>query len=91
MYKITKDIRLAAAYLLLGAKLVDVDRTDPRHQEFKFFTQDAVNIGEDLKIETKRIVDLDKIEKDWVNGELTGNLFEYAQAFQRMKSIIHSR
>lgn len=36
-------------------------------------------------------LDLEAIETQWVNKQLKGNLFEFAEAIKRMKSVVHSR
>lgn len=86
--KKTKDIYLAAAYMVLGAKLENVDRTDPRHQEFTF-SLDKCKVGFEAVITTGR--DLDAFEMDWANATLTVNAVKYKEALQRMKALVHSQ
>ncbi len=73
--KYTKDIYLAAAFLALGAKLVGIDRTDRQHQEFQFDPQN---------------LDLDHVINLYMNRELFINVNDYRDAFQRIKSALHS-
>jgi len=87
----TKNIRLAACWMALGADYVGVDRTDKRHQEFTFSTlEDDVRELEDKTVKITRGVDLDIIETQLANRELMVNADDLFNAFQRMKSIIHS-
>lgn len=86
MTKSTKDVYLAAAFLTYdGIELVQVDRTDPRHMIFVFDTPDVPNI---VGINPKP--NLEEIEMKWVNNDLVGNLTDFKNAIQRMKSVIHS-
>lgn len=78
----TSDVYLSAALLSLGYKLVNVNRTDPRHMVFEFEMPE-------LK-ENEVMLDIQSIETVWANRELQGNLFDFSEAIKRMKSIIHS-
>lgn len=98
--KTTSDIYLAAAFLASGAKLEKTDRTDPRHMEFTFSANGQSNIvvtttpippATAALTLTQPVVDLEAIETQWVNKQLKGNLFEFAEAIKRMKSVVHSR
>lgn len=102
--KTTSDIYLAAAFLASGAKLEKTDRTDPRHMEFSFSAPQSLQfeskilesaIGETKTLTSQQVMkdtlDLDAIETQWVNKQLKGNLFEFAEAIKRMKSVVHSR
>ena len=90
--KSTKDIYLAAAWMALGAKYERVDKTDPRHQVFYFSSENKLVFPKNQYDSEIRVsgVDLDDVEKNWANGTLSGNLYEFSRALQRMKSIIHS-
>lgn len=91
--KSTKDIRLAAAFLALGAKHESTDKTDPRHMEFFFSPKQLFETGvlSDSVSMTVANQDLNAIESAWTNKTLMVNAYEYADAFQRLKAIIHSR
>lgn len=87
----TKNIRLATAWMALGAKYVGVDRQDKSHQEFEFSSgEDMVRAKADEPLLVEREVDLDAIENDLANKSLMVNANDLFDAFQRMKSIIHS-
>lgn len=77
-FKTTKNIYLAACFLCAGAALIDVDKTEERHQKFIF----------DYQLEGS--VDLDKIEIDFANKTLLVNAVEYGEAIRQLKSVIHS-
>lgn len=89
--KSTKDVRLAAAYMALGAKYEKTDKSDPKHMEFYFSpkTFDSPVLADAAK--NLDIQNLDAIESAWANKTLIVNAYEYADAYQRIKSIIHSR
>ena len=91
--KSTRDIYLAAAWLSMGAKLERTDKTDRRHMEFFFSPKPLFETGV-LSGETSTInlavQDLDKIETDWVNEVVVGNLVSYKNALQRLKAVVHS-
>ena len=96
--KSTTSIYFAAALLSLGAKLEKTDRTDPRHMEFYFSSpmrpaSMEVSSSGSINLPFKQVptMDLDKLETEWVNKSLNVNAFDYAEAIQRMKSIVHSR
>lgn len=80
----TKDFYLAAALLALGSKLDEVDKTDSRHMEFTIISE--------RKFESENIpvADLESYEKQWANKTLEINAYEFKEAIQRMKSVIHS-
>jgi hypothetical protein len=84
----TKDIYLAAAFLAVGAKHENTDKSDKRHMEFKFSAPVA-------KFETGALKDipaisLEQVESDWINGTLMVNAVAYKDAIQRLKGVIHS-
>lgn len=87
--KSTKDLDLAAAFLASGAIYERADKTNPKNMEF-FFTPRKASTGaiSSLDIPTQ---DLDFIESQWANKTLLVNAVEYAEAFKRLKSIIHSK
>lgn len=85
----TSDVYLSAALLALGYKLEKVDRKDPRHMIFEFVVGgNGSNLGQ--VVHEMRKLNLDEIEKAWVNRTLTVNAFDFAEAIKRMKSLIHS-
>lgn len=87
--KKTSDIYLASALSALGAKLEDVDKTDPRHMVFEFSPRTVSDgVLSELKIPT---LDLDFIETQWVNRTLQVNASDYAEAIKRLKSVVHSK
>lgn len=71
----TRDIYLAACYLVFGARLLSVDKTDTRHQEFEFDT-----CGHDL----------DAVRNQYTNGLLYVNVIDFKNALMRVRSEIHS-
>jgi hypothetical protein len=89
--KSTKNIKLAAAYLALGAKHEKTDRTDSRNMEFFFSPKsfDSPILAEAAK--NVEVQNLESIESAWINKTLMVNAYEYADAYERIKSIIHSR
>ena len=94
--KSTKDIYLAAAWLSMGAKLERTDKTDKRHMEFFFSPKPLFETGvlsgetSTINISSAPAQDLDKIETDWVNEVVVGNLVSYKNALQRLKAVVHS-
>lgn len=91
--KSTKDIYLAATFIALGARYSHANKEDPRHMEFFFETphEDALENSDNFLADlTTALPDLNKIEKDWVNGNVMVNAVKYKEAIQRMKSIVHS-
>lgn len=87
--KSTKDLDLAAAYLAVGATYVRADRTNPKNIEF-YFSPRTASTGAiaSLNIPTQ---DLNTIETEWTNETLIVNAVKYAQAYKRLKGIIHSK
>lgn len=81
----TSSVYLAAALLSLNFKLENVDRKDPRHMVFEFAGVAHSGILGELVQGS-----LQEVEKQWANKTLQVNAFDYAEAIQRMKSIIHS-
>ena len=73
----TKDLYLSAALLSLGASLINIDRTDPKHMEFQFVSDSSL--------------DLKSIELEWTNKTLECNAASFAEAIRRMKALVHSR
>lgn len=87
----TKNIRLATVWLALGAKYEGVDRKDKSHQEFQFSAgNEKIEVSDGKRVIVQRDVDLDMIEKQLANRELVINAHDLFDAFQQMKSIIHS-
>lgn len=88
----TENLHLATCWMAFGAKFESVDRTNPKRQEFTFSTvEDDIVDQEDKTIKVTRGVDMDLIEKQLANNELLVNASDLFSAFQRMKTIIHSR
>ena len=88
----TKNIQLATVWLALGAIFVGVDRSDISHQEFEFSPgKDNVVVDRESPLVISREIDLDAIETQLANKSLMVNANDLFDAFQRMKSIIHSR
>jgi hypothetical protein len=77
--KNTKRLYVAAAYVACGAKLANVDKTDPLHMEFTF------SEGKDMRLT------LDKIELQWGDGTLMVKATDYANAIVRLLSIVHPK
>ena len=84
----TSDIYLCSAMLALGANLVHVDRTDPRHMQFEILSKSDIS-GYPAS-ETPNL-DLSGVETDWLNGSLMVNATQYADALKRMKATVHSK
>lgn len=84
--KKTSDIYFASALSALGAKLESIDKTDPRHMVFEFSSPESSSDA----IPKFAVLDLDYIERGWLNKVLPVNAPEYAEAIKRMKSIVHS-
>lgn len=88
----TKDIYLAAAWLALGARHERTDKTDTRHMEFFFSPRPVFETGVLAGTLTNMDAqDLDRIERDWVNGCVMVNAVQYKDALQRLKAVIHSK
>ncbi len=85
----TTDIYFASALSALGANLVNVDKTDPRHMEFEFTPRNA-STGALATIELPTM-NLDVLERAWANKTLDVNAVEYADAIKRLKSVVHSK
>lgn len=70
------DIYLVAAFLVNGGMLEKdrIDRSDNRHIRF------CLTVPEDI---------IERVEKEWYNGTLTGNLKEYSNSIKNLKSILH--
>lgn len=92
----TKSMWLAAALISKGAELVHTDKTDPRHMEFHLIQVQPEFSSEILKkaAENSQLVPkipaLSDYENQWANGSLMVNAAKYADAIQRLKSVIHS-
>lgn len=84
--KKSTDIYFSAALLALGAKLEDVDKTDPRHMEFTFIETELFN----SKILSNAVGTLDSAETQWANKTLMVNAFDFAEGLKRLKSVVHS-
>jgi hypothetical protein len=90
--KSTTDLYLAAAFLSLGAKLVNVNRDDPRHMIFEFeptqnlFSSAILNNA----VTENNSLDLDIAEIAWTNSTLMINAKSYKDAIQSMKSTVHT-
>lgn len=94
--KRTTDIYLASAFSALGAKLEDVDKSDPKHMVFEFSLNKPVFVSGALsQISTENVVagtlTLGDIETQWVNKCLLVNAVEYAEAIKRLKSVVHTK
>ena len=88
----TENLHLATCWMAFGAKFESVDRSNPKRQEFTFSTiKDEIVEKEDKTIQANCGVDMDLIEKQLANKELIVNADALFGAFQRMKSIIHSK
>jgi hypothetical protein len=97
---ITTSIYMTAAFLALGAKLEDIDKTDPKHMIFSLSdgsTEPVVAFklpdgNNDTSTITYTISEynLSVWEKSWANGTLMVNAVKYMEAIQRLKSIVHS-
>ena len=90
--KNTTDIYLAAAFLSLGAKLVNVDKDDPRHMIFEF---DNANFNSEIlalaNTPSVSYGSLNNVENEWANGTLLVLATKYADALRKLKSIVHSK
>lgn len=89
MTKKTKDLYLAAAFLSVGAELVNTDRSDPKHMEFEFSEFKKFSTDPNSSLPPVNL-SLEKLELDWTNKTLLVNAQEYADAVRRMKSLVHS-
>ena len=101
--KATTDIYFAAVLLASGAKLEKTDRTDPRHMVFHFSSPmrvlppalaGAVDTGfvsvVQATLKQEPLIDLEKLEVEWVNQSLSINAYQLCEAVKRMKSIVHT-
>lgn len=90
----TSDIYFCAALLSLGAKLENTDKSDPRHMQFTVIPNEYHFQSENLPSKPSGDylpIDLEYYENEWANGTLCGNLINFKDAIQRMKSVIHSK
>ena len=72
----TSDIYFAAALLSMGARMSnEPNREDKRHVRFEF-EHDSL--------------DLEECHTQWINEEVTGNLYKYAENIKKMKQVLHS-
>lgn len=90
----TTDIYFAAALLALGSTLVSVDKSEPRHMKFVVSRNGYEFKSENLPL-TESVADhhpdLETLENQWVNKQLVVNAYDFKEAIQRMKSVVHSR
>lgn len=70
----TRDVYFAAALLVYGYVLCEVNRTDIRHQKFYF------------EGDKRRLRGL---EVEYANRKLVVEVTAYKEALQRLKSLIH--
>ena len=94
--KETTDIYFTSAMLALGAKLENVDRSDPRHMVFTISKEPIPFRSEPLASAVisggaTTNINLEHYEKEWANGVLMINAVQFKDAIQRMKSIIHTK
>jgi hypothetical protein len=99
--KNTTSIYMTAAFLALGAKLENIDKTDPKHMVFCLSDGNAsstqIALASTTNIAGYDLVDaaisehnLDVWEKAWANETLQVNAVRFMEAIQRLKSVIHS-
>lgn len=102
--KTTSSIYMTAAFLALGAKLEDIDKTDPKHMVFSLSDDSGlfsppITYVTTLSTEPSEYKttggsisehNLDVWEKSWANGTLMVNAVKFMEAIQRLKSIIHA-
>jgi hypothetical protein len=88
--KKTSALKFAAALLSLGAVLENVDKTDPKHMIFTFGPKKVESTLPENVNKAIDDVSLDVWEKAWANETLMVNAVHYAEAFDRLKSIVHS-
>lgn len=81
------DIYLAAALMSLGAKLVDVNREEPRHM---IFSLEMDGFESSILNQTDAHL-LSNLEKEYANEQLMVNAVKYKDAIQRLKSVVHSK
>lgn len=99
--KNTTSIYMTAAFMALGAKLEDIDKTDPRHMIFSLSdgsidpTSETTTYSINDKGQTSvssaiSVNNLEVWERAWANETLQVNAVRFMEAIQRLKSIIHS-
>lgn len=95
--KSTSDLYFAASMMSYGVPLESIDRSDPRHMVFTFVASNRMsepatpdNPSPEPYASEVDVIDLDIMERDWVNGKLMVNATKNKEAMQRLKSIIHS-
>lgn len=94
----TKSMWLAAALIANGAELIHTDKTDPRHMEFHLVQAPKITFNSKILEDAVQkmpaavviVPTLSDYENQWANGTLTVNAAKYADAIQRLKSVIHS-
>lgn len=89
--KSISDMYLAAALLAYGCKLVDIDRSDPRRQQFVFsgFAQ-AIYVLDQNNVAKLINPSLDEIETKFIAGVLVFPP-SYPHTLKDLKSAIHAR
>lgn len=91
----TSDVYFSAAMLAVGARLDSVDRTDPRHMQFTLVMDEYKFVSKILNDAVSSLAsfqaDFEYYEKEWANRTLQINAWDFKDALQRMKSVIHSK
>lgn len=77
----TTKLYLAAALISLGAGVLKIDKSDPRHMEFHLSNSSPIVEDEDEWF-YKRM-------QEWENKSLTVNAQEFVDAIQYLKSEVH--
>ena len=85
----TSVINLAAACMALGLEYNRADKTNPRSMIFYLVVPDD-------KADLERFFgnltfDFESVERSWTNRSLMVNASRYADAMQRLKSVVHSK
>lgn len=90
--KNTTSIYMTAAFLALGAKLENIDKTDPKHMVFCLSDGNVTPPNVTMTPVDASISEynLDVWEKAWANETLQVNAVRFMEAIQRLKSVIHS-
>ena len=86
--KTSSDVYFSAALMSLGYKLINVDRTDPRHMIFGFDIGEPNSLG--AVGESVKHTNFEDIKLQWANEVLQVNARKYMESIKSLKSIIHS-
>lgn len=88
--KRVSDMYLAGALKALACEIVEVDKTNPRRQEFVFKQKPhTVWILEDNTVSKVEYADLDQVELAYRCGKLMVTAEDYANGLRSVKNMLY--